>query len=183
MNKLIIYCIIVIGRKRKPQHRERLAMNITIIILSTILGISVLLNLASISTAIFLGWEMIKKFSIIWQFTYETNQLREYTHIGTKDPRMQNIMIASKHGHPFTAVVGLKLKLPPFWTKIGFDPFLIVKSDDHGTAVFRTFLGTEPCQLLIIASGLDQTEIIVITGDRADLAIPTATAKRHWFQR
>lgn len=181
MSKLAICCIIVIGRNGK-HDKEKSTMSITVAVLSIFLGVSILLNLASISTAIFLGRELIKKFDIIWQFASSASQYREYTHIGTKNPGMQNIMLASKHGQPFTALVGLKLRLP-LSSKIRFDPFLVVQSDERGNAVFRTFLGTSPCRLLIVANGLDPTEIIIITGDRADLATPTVTARPHWFQR
>ena len=143
-----------------------------------------LMVLVAILTSIilFLGNEMVKKFEYFNSFAKSSNQLLDYTHGGLETPRMRNIVLRSKDGQPFTALVGFYLEVPGIGA--GFDYYGYVESNSKGVAVISTFIGKNLVAFqFFVDCDLRQNPITITSKEVDQILKPDVTYPPHWWQR
>ena len=149
-----------------------------------VLWILAILGVMFTPIAIFLGKELVKKFSIMHNFTRNSTLLHGWWYPGAQaagygPPGMRNVVLTSTERRRFEALLCFKLKLP--WLPVGLDWYGMVRSDEGGRAVFSTYLGRGSCSFQFLTN---EDDIITATStDDNQKLKPTATFPPHWWQR
>lgn len=94
-------------------------------------------------------------------------------------PGMHNLILQSRSGQPFTALIGVKVDLP--WFGIKFHTFGRVNSSPEGVAVTRTWLGRGPVTFMYLCS-VPGADISVNYPRKGQYFKPDVTNYPHLFQ-
>lgn len=145
------------------------------------LALFIILTIAFASTSLFLGYELLKKFTFMRDFVEGSNQMVIWDYSGNRNPGMHNIVL--RGSKPFCALVGFKLQIPLFkWS--GYDYYGFVRSNEDGVAVIATYLGKGTCTFQFFANTNLQYNQITATSTEAEQQYqPDVRYPPHWYQR
>lgn len=100
-----------------------------------------------LSTSIFLGKELLKKFRFWKAFRHTFPHQTSWIYGGVGTPGMYTVSMQSVR--PFRALIGFEFSLGP-WKNIGFDVFGAIISDDTGYAEIDLYLGDGGVEFLFL---------------------------------
>jgi hypothetical protein len=133
-------------------------------------------------TSLFLGKEMLKKFSFMRSFVKNSSLLVKYHYPGNKvaghKPGMRKIAFLAKNNQQFSLLIGFELSL--FASK-GFDYYGFVSSNDKGILVIETYLGKSHVNFQFLKN--EDVEISIIADESVQKMAPNASYPPHFWQK